>query len=1231
MGHRIRSFLFFTFALLLATGGRAESQQADIIRGRVIGPDSLPLEGVNVTATTLQGNVARTARTGRDGRYTITHPAGEGDYIMTFAALGYAARRYEIKRLADEEILVADARLTRVNTLETIRVAAERQPPSRNEAVADVGGTEQPVESGVLPAADLGDLAAMAATLPGVQLVPGENGEPNGFSVLGLGADQNMTTLNGMSFGGSSLPRDASVSTSLNTSPYDVSRGGFSGGQLNVRTRGGSNFVMRGTSLNVDAPQLQWTDAAAEALGQTYSNISLGGMASGPVTRNRLFYSSSFQAGRRSNDVQSLLNTGTLGLQTAGVARDSVARLVSIMGSRGIPFSVAGVPDSRNMDQGSFFGGLDWAPASSTSGQSLSLNGNFSWNRQNPLFTQPTMLSSSTGDRSGWMTGIQARHTGYLKSVLFSETTVGLSGSRSETEPYLDLPAGRVRVVSDFADGTSSVQTLGFGGGSSLGTTQAQGSAAVMNQLSWFSTNNKHRLGTFSFNSLADLSAGRPASFTRQLSTRKTDASQLIAGVSLGDAWRPSRDVQVQYGARIDANRFLSSPSLNSDVMNAFGVRNDRTPDGVYFSQRLGFSWTYGSAQQIAGFEGASRAPRAVIRGGIGVFQGMPGTQMISTALENTGLAGSTRQLMCVGGSAPVPDWAAYLANPASIPSTCSDGSAVFASSAPNVNLFAGDYRAPRSLRSNLQWSGPVLGNRFNATFDATWSGNYNQSSQVDLNFNPVARFALANEDGRPVFVNPSAIVPSTGAPSFTASRLSASWSRISEARSDLRSESRQLSVRLSPASFSTHFSWSLGYVLSSVREQTRGFGNGGTVGNPLDVSWSRSPFDARHQFTYTLGYNFLDAVRIDWFGQVRSGTPFTPMVVGDVNGDGWSNDRAFVFEPGSTSDPAIASAMQSLLSSSSGKCLRSQLSQLAGRNSCSGPWWSTGTLSISFNPAKVRMPHRASLYLQLSNPLGAADLLVNGSDGLRGWGQTPQPDASLLYVRAFDPVTNQFQYEVNRRFGSTIPATSISRLPTTLTAMVRIDVGPTRERQTLTQQLDRGRTAEGDRLPEQMMRVMLASGGGFPNPLTSILRQQDSLKLDARQADSIATMNRWYATRLDSIWTPVARYLAALPERYDEDEAYGRYIAARRATVDLLSRIGPAVKGLLTDEQYRKLPPFISSHLEPRYLASIREGTVSFTGGRFIPPSGGADRVFVGGGGGGGGGGGTNTVIIRH
>ncbi|MDQ3997619.1 MAG: hypothetical protein M3303_11475, partial [Gemmatimonadota bacterium] len=58
------------------------------------------------------------------------------------------------------------------------------------------------------------------------------------------------------------------------------------------------------------------------------------------------------------------------------------------------------------------------------------------------------------------------------------------------------------------------------------------------------------------------------------------------------------------------------------------------------------------------------------------------------------------------------------------------------------------------------------------------------------------------------------------------------------------------------------------------------------------------------------------------------------------------------------------------------------------------------------------------------------------------------------------------------------------------------------------------------------------------------------------------------------------------------------QYIRARRATVDLLAKLGPRIKGLLTPEQRRKLPPFVASYLEPRYLASIRSGTGSFTGG---------------------------------
>ena len=176
------------------------------------------------------------------------------------------------------------------------------------------------------------------------------------------------------------------------------------------------------------------------------------------------------------------------------------------------------------------------------------------------------------------------------------------------------------------------------------------------------------------------------------------------------------------------------------------------TPNKLYVSPRIGFSWTYGTAQQIAAFEGAVRNPRAVVRGGIGVFQNTPNANLIGNAVDNTGLASAVQQLSCVGTAVPIPDWGAYTSNPGAVPTQCADGSigSVFASNVPNVNLFAKDFASPRSVRSNLNWSGPILGNRFAANWDVTYSVNLNQSSNYDLNFQPTQRFALADEAGAP-------------------------------------------------------------------------------------------------------------------------------------------------------------------------------------------------------------------------------------------------------------------------------------------------------------------------------------------------------------------------------------------------------------------------------------------------------------------------------------------------
>jgi hypothetical protein len=241
-------------------------------------------------------------------------------------------------------------------------------------------------------------------------------------------------------------------------------------------------------------------------------------------------------------------------------------------------------------------------------------------------------------------------------------------------------------------------------------------------------------------------------------------------------------------------------------------------------------------------------------------------------------------------------------------------------------------------------------------------------------------------------------------------------------------------------------------------------------------------------------------------------------------------------------------------------------------------------------------MPHRASISFSLSNPLGAADLLLNGSGNLRGWGQNATPDQQLLYVRGFDSQTQRYRYEVNQRFGATQPQFLTLRSPVNLTTTVRFDLGPTRERQSLLQSIGQGRTRQGSRMAESSFRSQ--GVGSVPNPMTSILRQQDSLRLTSFQADSLAVLNRRYTYQSDSLWAPVGRYFASLPANYDEGEAYDRYMRARRAQIDMMLEIAPHVQGLLTKEQKRKLPAQIVNIMDPRFLHSIRNGTATFVGG---------------------------------
>ena len=921
------------------------------------------------------------------------------------------------------------------------------------------------------------------------------------------------------------------------------------------------------------------------------------------------------------------MNTSPLGLQSAGVSADSAQRLLSILGAKGIPASLANGPRLRATDNLNYQANIDLTPSSSGTGNSLTLGLFGGYVHVQPTGGGVTMLTrtpSQTGHADAWSTSASLMHSNYFWFGVLSQTTLGLSLQQRSSAPYIDYPTGTVRVGSLLDDGTTSIKDLSFGGGEPTGEVSNQ-AVQLLNQLQWFTNDNKHTIkitssvsrehnttdvgasaGTFSFNSLADLQAGLPAAYTRTLSSIHLPSDQVTAGVSVGDSWRPTTTLQVQYGLRADGNRFLYQPEFNAAVRDAFGIRNDVVPNRINVSPRVGLQWTYGTAPTVAYAPGAARAPLAVIHAVAGIYQNVGSANLLSSAVGQTGLPTSTRTITCVGPAAPVPAWSSYSANVGTIPSTCADNStgSVFSSSAPNVYAFDRQFEQPRSFRTAADWASPVLDNRYVLGLQGVYSWNMNQPGIVDINLDPARGFSLPLEAGRPVFVDPSAIVPGTGTIAVASSRRSAAFQNVALNTSNLHSVSTQFVAKLTPVTTNKYLHWDFAYSLLNVRDQFYGFGGAGnTAGNPFDRQWGPHAAEGKHQFI--VNWNSVpvaDLFYITASTMVRSGTLFSPMIAGDVNGDGYWNDRAFVFDPARSADASLASGMRSLLANgapAARSCLTRQLQQLAARASCQAPWVTTANLRVSLNPQKVRLPKRANVVINFTNPLAIADLIAHGNANTHGWGQDIPPDQNLLFVRGFDPATKQFRYSVNDRFGSTRPQQSASRSAAFVSINVSYDIGFTQERQTLTQYLDAGRTRPGTRKTAGALKSWGTSS--IPNPMAMVLQQSDSLNLTRKQADSLATLSTKFSQYADSVWTPAAKALDAVPDRYSPGDAYREYVVARERTMDYLIAIAPDLRGLLTAEQKRRLSTIVLNYMDDRVLRFLRSSSAGDGGNFFI------------------------------
>jgi len=501
-------------------------------------------------------------------------------------------------------------------------------------------------------------------------------------------------------------------------------------------------------------------------------------------------------------------------------------------------------------------------------------------------------------------------------------------------------------------------------------------------------------------------------------------------------------------------------------------------------------------------------------------------------------------------------------------------------------------FRPQRSWRANLALNTFVVPKLVRATVEGVYSLNLHQQSPLDLNFGAVERFSLPDEAARPVFVGPSSIVPATGALTSRDSRRDPQFATVTSLGSDLRSTTRQLVLTIFPAPGDqlgrfTH--WQAAYVYQRVNEQTRGF-NGSTDGDPLHVDWARGPLDVRHQFTVSVSTRVGSLLSVATTARFASGMPFTPMVSGDINGDGFTNDRAFVFSP-QTADSAVASGMHRLVAESSDRvraCLGRQVGHVAAKGSCEGPWTATMNALVNLNPERLGWQNRAQISLSLTNVPAGLDALLHGASRLHGWGQPAASDPTLLFVRGFDASANRYRYEVNSRFGDTRPSRTSVRSPFLVTLEARVQLGRDYTRQAIEQTLAPGRTRKGDKLTEGQLKQRLASA--VYNPVRGLLQAKDSLSvLTNEQLRALTQLDRLVTVREDSVVTPVARYLASLPVRYNETEVHNRILAMAGALFDIVVDGMRTARGIFTPEQIAEFPPFLRASFDIKRLMSAR------------------------------------------
>jgi hypothetical protein len=338
---RRRTPIFLLVLCFLMCAAVALASTTGSITGIVTDASGAVVPNASVTATNEATGVAQTLQTDAAGFYNFPN-LEVGNYDLTVEIKGFKSYTQKAIRIDANTVFRADVKLELGEVSEKITVESDAvQVETQSTQMGEVIGAQRieavplngrsfiellSLQPGVVPNGDSNQGAEMGdrpvgGQSPGNISVNGGREASNGFIVNGANVNE------GKNNGTSVIPNlDSIEEFRIITNNFDAEYGNYSGGQVNLVTKSGSNTYHgevfefnRNTAFNA-------RNYFAPSIPKLIQN-QFGGTFGGPIKRDKLFFFLDYQGTRLINGDTVLTNvpsvqdrTGDLSDQTAGIA-----------------------------------------------------------------------------------------------------------------------------------------------------------------------------------------------------------------------------------------------------------------------------------------------------------------------------------------------------------------------------------------------------------------------------------------------------------------------------------------------------------------------------------------------------------------------------------------------------------------------------------------------------------------------------------------------------------------------------------------------------------------------------------------------------------------------------------------------------------------------------------------------------------------------------------------------